>query len=223
MASRRWCIGCISEENEYDNFYRALQGGKLNRLILRANEEYVVPAAQDLLSLDEDVYRIVAQYCEKKIAARMKEKGDTFIRMPNDDVIRTTITWQQEKVSAGLFALLKKKVPKQVTIPNPDFERVLVFLKGEDTVLINSFRSEDEYGGGHSTEHDDAYLLTSGGRIVNLQYSVSYTGNGVEREISGCREVPYNDVKANILLAALIVKHMGYEAFQRLLMLGPDN
>ena len=90
-------------------------------------------------------------------------------------------------------------------------------------MLINSFRSEDEYGGGHSTEHDDAYLLTRGGRIVNLQYSVSYTGNGVGRQISGCREVPYNDVKANILLAALIVKHMGYEAFQRLLMLGPDN
>ena len=73
MASRYWCIGCISEVNEYDNFYRALQGGKLNRLILRPNEEYVVPAEKDLLSLDEDVYRIVAQYCEKKIAARMKE------------------------------------------------------------------------------------------------------------------------------------------------------
>ena len=79
MASRRWCIGCISEENEYDNFYRALQGGKLNRLILRANEEYVVPAAQDLLSLDEEGFEEYMR-TERAKYDRMKEKAEKKAR-----------------------------------------------------------------------------------------------------------------------------------------------
>lgn len=216
--AREWCIGCFNEGREYENFERALHGEPLNKMILHPWEFDTLPIVKFLLTLDQDMHRLLAGRCEKDIAAKMKSENYTFISPPNFDDLRETTVTRQEKESGGFLGLKKKVVTRQEKVPNPEFRQVEALLKGESFVSLNSFRREDDGG----TEYDDAYLLTEKGRIVNVQYQASY-GGGYSNTITGCGEVAHNDEKANILLGNTISRFIGKDAFRAILEAGPDQ
>lgn len=211
---RRWCIGCFSELKEYDNYETALQGGPLNKMIIRGNQADLFPISQFLLSMEEEPHRQLAAACEKKIAAKMREKNYNFITPPNYDDIKQTTISRQEKVSSGFLGLKKTLVTRQEKVPNPQFAAFEGLLKGEDFISLNSFRAEIDEG--VNTEYDDAYLLTESGRFLNLKYEVTYSPS-FGTNITGFSEVPQLDIKPNILLAGNICAYLGREAFEAMI------
>ena len=211
---KRGCIGCFGSLREYDNFEGALQGGSLNKTIIKGNQYDLFPIAQYLLSLEEEPHRQLAAACEKKIAEKMREKNANFITPPNYNDIKEKRVTRQEKVSSGFLGLKKKVVTHEDSVPSPEFAKFEALLKGEDFISLLSFRGEIDEG--VNTEYDDAYLLTETGRFLNLKYEVTYFPS-YNTNITGFSEVPQMDIKPNILLAGNICAYLGREAFEAMI------
>lgn len=215
MSLRHWCIGgCVGSTEEYLTLENALGGGQLNKAILRPSNYDTVDIAKVLLSLDKETHRRIAAECEKLIAAKMQTEHDKYFTPPNYGEIQTVRVRRTAQESYGFLGLKKKTVTKEENVPSQKFAEFLQFLNQESFFSLNSFRSEREEPG-VDIEYDNAYLLTDTGRFLNLVYEVAYMPS-YNTNFKGYQEIPYNDKRANLLLAGNISRYIGLDAFKEM-------
>lgn len=175
----------------------------------------IITITETLLSLGPEQHQELLANCEKELESIVPDHQKL---PPNYCYLKENEIHYTELESTGFLGLQKKAVDKQKLTPNSSFQKLESRLNGDSFIFLYS-KHADLFDSDYYCEYDDAILLTESGEFLNVLYVVYFNTIALHKEgsLKDVTSLSQYDEKSNVMLAAMILTHIGLESFYNLL------